>query len=121
MNQNELLEPYVSVLKKWQDFSSRTARKAFWMFALYNFVIYIALTVIGGIFGMGNTLGLIYSLVLLVPNIALGARRLHDIGKSGWWQLIGLIPFVGIVVLIIFYVMDSEAGSNKFGANPKGA
>jgi uncharacterized membrane protein YhaH (DUF805 family) len=58
-------------------------------------------------------------LVLLIPSLAAAARRLHDTGRSGWWQLIGLIPLLGAIVLIVFLVQDSEAGDNAYGANPK--
>jgi uncharacterized membrane protein YhaH (DUF805 family) len=61
---------------------------------------------------------LIYSLGVLLPSLAVGARRLHDTGKSGWWLLLGLIPLVGLI-LIIFWVMDSNPGDNQYGPNPK--
>jgi len=59
-------------------------------------------------------------LAILLPSFAIAARRLHDTGRSGWWQLIVLIPIVGLIVLIVFLVLDSEAGTNKYGPNPKG-
>jgi uncharacterized membrane protein YhaH (DUF805 family) len=58
---------------------------------------------------------------MLLPSIAVGARRLHDIGRTGWWQLIVLVPVIGVIVLLIFYVMDGDPGSNEYGPNPKGA
>jgi uncharacterized membrane protein YhaH (DUF805 family) len=111
---------YLGVLKKYADFSGRARRKEFWMFALINFIIAIVLSVVDSMIGM-PVLGLIYSLGVLLPGLAVGARRLHDIGKSGWWLLIGLVPFIGIIVLIIFFVMDSNPGDNQYGPNPKGA
>ena len=56
---------------------------------------------------------------MVIPTLAVGARRLHDIGRTGWWQLIGLVPFIGVLVLIIFFVLDSNPGDNKYGPNPK--
>ena len=61
----------------------------------------------------------LYSLAILIPSIAVGVRRLHDTGRSGWWLLIGLIPVLGSIVLIVFFVLDSEPGENAYGANPK--
>ena len=62
----------------------------------------------------------IYALAVLLPNLAVGARRLHDIGKSGWWLLLSLIPLVNLV-LIYFFVLDSQPGTNEHGASPKAA
>ena len=63
---------------------------------------------------------LIFLLASIIPSIAVQVRRLHDTGRSGWWILLSFIPLVGPIVLIVFYVMDSEAGVNKYGPNPKG-
>jgi uncharacterized membrane protein YhaH (DUF805 family) len=109
---------YLGVLKKYADFSGRARRKEFWMFVLFNFIIAVVLSVVDGFIGI-PILGGIYTLAVLIPSIAVGARRFHDIGKSGWWQLIGLIPFIGVLILIIFFVMDSNPGDNKYGPNPK--
>lgn len=89
------------------------------MFALINFIISIVLYGIGMAIGIGQALEGIYSLAVLVPSIAVATRRLHDTNRSGWWQLIAL-TVIGIIPLIIFYAQDSDAGSNQFGANPKG-
>ena len=70
--------------------------------------------------GQGGLLQIIFALALLVPSIALAVRRLHDIGKSGWWYLIVFIPIIGILVLLYFFVLDSQPGSNQYGPNPKG-
>lgn len=64
-------------------------------------------------------LGGIYSLAVLIPGIAVSVRRLHDTERSGWWLLIGLVPLIGAIVLLVFMVQDSKAGSNRFGENPK--
>jgi uncharacterized membrane protein YhaH (DUF805 family) len=63
----------------------------------------------------------IYLVAVITPCLALGARRLHDTGRSGWWWLIDLVPFVGPVILLVFWVLDSEPGANKYGPNPKSA
>jgi uncharacterized membrane protein YhaH (DUF805 family) len=61
----------------------------------------------------------VVGLALLLPSLAVAVRRLHDSGRTGWWLLIGLIPVIGTIVLIIFYVQDSQ-GDNKYGPSPKG-
>ena len=106
---------YVEVLKKYAVFEGRARRAEFWTFALVNLIVTIVLNLISGIVGG------IYGLAVLVPSLAVGARRLHDTGRSGWWQLIGLVPLIGIIVLIVFFVQDSQPGSNEHGPNPKGA
>ena len=109
---------YLGVLKNYATFSGRARRKEFWMFVLFNFIIAVVLGVVDSMIGV-PVLGLIYTLGVLIPSLAVGARRLHDIGKTGWWQLIGLVPLIGILVLIIFFVMDSNPGDNQYGPNPK--
>jgi uncharacterized membrane protein YhaH (DUF805 family) len=110
---------YLAVLKKYATFSGRARRQEFWMFALINFVIAVILSALDMALGIGLLSGL-YALGVLIPSIAVGARRLHDTGRTGWWQLIALIPFIGVIVLIIFFVMDSNPGDNQYGPNPKG-
>lgn len=110
----DAVDQYVRVLKNYTLFEGRARRSEFWKFALVNFVISVVLNQVW------DTLGMLYGLAVLVPAVAVGARRLHDIGKSGWWQLIVLIPFLGAILLIIFFVLDSEPKDNKYGANPKG-
>ncbi|MCD1260776.1 DUF805 domain-containing protein [Paenibacillus athensensis] len=70
------------------------------------------------ILGIVGLLNMAYSLATLLPTLAVSARRLHDTGRSGWWQLIGLVPFVGGILLLVFYCLDSE-GNNPYGPNPK--
>ena len=111
---------YLAVLKKYATFSGRARRKEIWMFILINFIIMVILSALDMALGIGLLSG-IYALAVLVPSLAVGARRLHDIGKTGWWQLVGLIPFIGLIVLIIFFVMEGNPGDNQYGPNPKGA
>ncbi len=113
------MEHFLSVIKQYANFNGRARRQEFWMYFLFYMIFYIVLAVIDGMLGLGF-LALIYSLALLVPSLSVGARRLHDTGKSGWWQLIGLIPLIGIIVLIVFWAQDSTPGENQYGANPKG-
>jgi uncharacterized membrane protein YhaH (DUF805 family) len=116
---------YLEVLKKYAVFSGRARRKEYWFFVLFYLIFAIILAVLDGVFGTFSAeagmglLGGIYALTHLIPSIAVGVRRLHDTGRSGWWLLIALVPLVGAIILIVFLVMDSEPGENRFGPNPK--
>lgn len=109
---------YLKVIKQYADFKGRARRKEFWMFTLINLIISTVLNAIDMSLGT-IILGLIYSLFVLIPGIAVGARRLHDIGKSGWMLLVALIPVIGAIWLIVLFVQDSQPGSNEYGPNPK--
>lgn len=118
------MEWYLKVLKQYAVFGGRAQRKEYWMFVLFNILISIALTVVDGLTGTLNEQGYgllsgVYSLAVLIPSIAVAVRRLHDTGRSAWWLLIVLIPLIGAIVLLVFMVLDSEPGSNDYGASPK--
>ncbi|MFT7560687.1 MAG: uncharacterized membrane protein YhaH (DUF805 family) [Flavobacteriales bacterium] len=115
------MEWYTGVLKQYTGFSGRAHRTEYWMFVLINLIVSIVLNVIDGVIGLGGILGLVYALAVLLPSIAVGIRRLHDTGRSGWWLLIALIPLIGAIVLIVFLVQDSAEGDNEHGPNPKAA
>jgi uncharacterized membrane protein YhaH (DUF805 family) len=110
---------YLAVLQKYADFTGRARRSEYWMFVLFNLIISVALVAVETVVNGTNYVQSLYSLAVLVPSLAVGARRLHDTGRSGWWLLLGLIPCVGAIVLIIFMVQDSTPGPNQFGPNPK--
>ena len=110
---------YFEVLKKYVKFSGRARRQEYWMFTLFNTIIMFVLMFICKELD-NQTLYLLYFYAVLLPSLAVGARRLHDIGKSGWWMLLAFIPIVGWIILIIFFVKDGEEGSNYFGDDPKG-
>jgi uncharacterized membrane protein YhaH (DUF805 family) len=117
------MEWYLKVVKNYVGFSGRAQRKEYWMFVLISALIVLGIDIIGPVL-LGATLadlvsGL-YSLGILLPSLAVGVRRLHDSGRSGWWLLIIFVPIIGILVLIFFLVQDSEAGQNAYGPNPKG-
>jgi uncharacterized membrane protein YhaH (DUF805 family) len=121
MDIEEIKKWYLEALSKYLEFSGRARRKELWTFILVNFVISISLSVLDSIIGMGiGFIGTLFGLAMIIPSISVGVRRLHDIGKEGLWILVGLIPFIGWIILIYFYVQDSEPGANAFGANPKG-
>ena len=117
---------YLEVLRKYAVFGGRARRKEYWMFLLFNILISIALGFVEGMFGLVTELGfgmisIVYSLLLLIPSLAVGVRRLHDTGRSGWWLLIVFVPIVGAIALLVFAVQDSESGHNEYGPNPKAA
>jgi uncharacterized membrane protein YhaH (DUF805 family) len=113
---------YTDVLKKYAQFEGRASRKEYWMFVLANIIIGFVIGIIEGIVKLSsiNLLADIYGLAILIPSIAVSVRRLHDIGWSGWWVLLGIIPFIGAIILIVLYCLDSQPGDNKYGPNPKG-
>jgi uncharacterized membrane protein YhaH (DUF805 family) len=116
---------YIEALKKYAVFTGRARRKEYWYFVLFSAIAAILLSVVDSLLGLFDPeagLGLLsglYSLGVLVPSIAVGIRRLHDTGRSGWWLLISLVPIIGAIVLIIFMVLDSIEGENEYGPNPK--
>ena len=92
------------------DFEGRVGRQEFWMFVGISIGIQIALDIIGLDF-----VSMLLALALLAPSTALGARRLHDTGRSGWWQLLGLIPVIGWIILIIWLVEKTHEVTNEYG------
>jgi len=111
------MEYFLAALKQYATFTGRNTRKEYWMFVLFYLIIYIALMIVDSVVG-APILATIFSLALLVPSFSIAARRLHDTGKTGWWQLILLIPLIGAIVLIVFLCQDSD-GDNQYGPNPK--
>lgn len=111
------MEYFINAIRNYADFSGRARRKEYWMFVLFYLIFYVLLSLVDKALG-SYVFTLVYSLVLLVPSISLATRRLHDTGRSGWWQLIVLIPLIGAIVLLVFYVQDSH-DDNDYGRNPK--
>ncbi len=117
---------YLKVLKNYAVFGGRAQRKEYWFFTLFNMIFGFVLGFVDGIVGAINLetgLGIlsgIYALAVLIPGIAVSVRRLHDTDRSGWWLLIALIPIIGVIVLLVFMVLDSKVGANQYGENPKG-
>lgn len=120
---------YFAVVGKYATFAGRARRKEYWMFALVNFVICVALAIAGMVMLvksqnsaliMDAVFG-VYLLLILLPSLAVTVRRLHDTGRSGWWFWIQLVPFVGPIVLFVFTVLDGTPGTNAYGPSPKGA
>ena len=119
-------EIYMDVIKNhYADFDGRTRRRTFWLFALMDFLMTLGIVILSGLLSglFGSPIFLyilptLYILFMFIPRIALTTRRLHDIGKSGWWQLITLIPYIGGIILLIFLVIKSDPMPNKYGEVP---
>jgi uncharacterized membrane protein YhaH (DUF805 family) len=113
---------YLEVLKKYASFDGRAHRTEFWMFTLVNIIVGMILSILDVSIGtsgdFGGLLSGIYGLAVLVPSIAVGARRLHDIGRSGWWLLIALIPLIGSIILIVWWATAGKSSPNEWGPNP---
>jgi len=112
LNFEIIKESLLGTLKKYAVFSGRARRKEFWIFFVGSFAV-------GVILGWIPVVGWLISLALFIPSLSVGARRLHDTERSGLMLLLGLIPLVGIIILIVFWVQEGTPGENKYGPNPK--
>jgi uncharacterized membrane protein YhaH (DUF805 family) len=108
MNWQKMWQNYLNVLKKYTAFDGRAGREEFWLFALVNLIISFVLSFIG-------PLGYLYSLAVLIPCLAVGARRLHDTGRSGWFLLLGFIPLAGPIALIVLMAQAGQLADNAYG------
>jgi len=111
-------------LKKYADFSGRAPRAEYWWFYLLIIIGYVLATILDSTLGFTGAVGQygvimsVFAVAMLVPSIAAGIRRLHDTDRSGWWLLIGLVPLIGAIVLIVFFVTQGTQGPNKYGDDP---
>jgi uncharacterized membrane protein YhaH (DUF805 family) len=121
----ESINWFMTALKKYSVFDGRAQRKEYWFFILIYLLTIIPLGIVDFFTGTMNEMtGLgflsgIYMLLMLCPTLAVTARRLHDTNKSGWLQLLNLLPLVGFFVIIYFTVQDSQPETNQYGSNPK--
>lgn len=113
----DFMQAVKTVLNNYANFNDRSSRSEFWWWTLAYMIAYVAIYMVGSILGMGELLGGVLALGLLVPNVAVAVRRFHDIGKSGWWVLIFIIPLIGFIALLYFFTKPS-AGSNQYGEGP---
>ena len=104
------IESIQTCFQKYANFEGTARRSEYWWFALF---LVVASMILGQI---STTLSIVFSLATLLPSIAVATRRLHDTDRSGWWQLISLVPIVGIIVLIVFLAQESRP--NRYGATP---
>ena len=114
------MKEYIDVLKKWKDFDGRARRREYWMFVLFMAIFAIVAGIIDAILGTICVFVGIYYLAMLLPMIAVSKRRMHDIGKSGWWLFITFVPVIGSLWYLFLTIQDGQPGSNQYGENPKG-
>jgi len=105
-------------MSKYVDFKGRASRSEYWWFILFGFIASFGATFFGVLMLQTEILGALVQIGLILPTIAVGVRRLHDIGRTGAWFLLALIPFVGILLLVIWFVQPSEDKANQFGEVP---
>ncbi len=122
---------YLKVWKNYFNFNGRARRREYWIFVLMNSAIGVVLstlenllslfflTVIAGTLVKIGILTLLFNLAILIPSIAVGIRRMHDVGKSGWWLLIPIIPIIGWIWFLVLTIKDSDPNENDYGINPK--
>lgn len=104
------------VLERYAQFSGRAGRAEFWWYVLANLIIQFVLQLLASATDLFTILLVIYALGVLIPGLAVAIRRLHDTGKSGWFLLIGLIPLIGFIVLLVFYISEGDSSPNEYGA-----
>ncbi len=120
------MEAFFAGLQKYADFGTRSSRSEYWFWVLAYAVGYVALSILSGILGwiglgfVGMILFGVYALGMIVPSLAVTVRRLHDVGRSGWFVLLVFIPLIGAIVLLIWEVSPGQPEENQWGANPLG-
>lgn len=125
------MQYYLDAFRNYANFTGRARRQQFWMFALFNTIITIVLwffaigplfsgsNAVEDIFTPGYFVYMAYTLAAFIPSLAISVRRLHDIGKSGWYYLVILIPLAGVIWLLVMMCTDSQQEENKWGVSPK--
>jgi uncharacterized membrane protein YhaH (DUF805 family) len=112
---------YLAVLKNYVGFSGRAGRTEYWMFVLFNFIIFVVLGILAAVTRSVFfwIILFLYDLAVLLPSLAVTWRRIQDTGRNGLWILAGLIPFVGGIILLVFTLLPSTPGPNQFGPEPR--
>lgn len=112
------------VRDNYANFSGRARRAEYWYYTLFYILIYVGLCILDVVLVANNLPGFfasLFALGMFVPSIAVGARRLHDTGRTGWWQLISFVPIIGAIVLLVFLVQEGSFDRNEYGPSPKKA
>ncbi|WP_304635202.1 DUF805 domain-containing protein [Pseudoalteromonas sp.] len=112
------MEHFKEALNRYADFTGRIRRQSYWMFILFYLLFAMLCGLIDSLLGE-EIISSIYALALFIPSLSATTRRLHDTGRSGWWQLLYLLPVVGVLIVIVFCVLDSEKENNQYGPCPK--
>lgn len=113
-------EAVQSGFSKYADFSGRSSRSAYWWWALFAFLCLVA----GQLISLALDTTIVYiivALALFLPGLAVSVRRLHDLGRSGWWYLIAFVPLIGAIVLLVWFCTAGEDAPNQYGASADGA
>jgi uncharacterized membrane protein YhaH (DUF805 family) len=116
-------EAITSGFRNYVNFSGRAVRSEFWYWVLFAILASIVAGLIDlALFGIegSSPINSLVGLALFLPGLAVSVRRLHDLDRSGWWILLGLIPLVGIIILIVWYCQRGTNGPNRFGSDPLG-
>ena len=108
-------EAISSAFRQYVNFSGRARRSEFWYFYLFNVIMSVIINILTFVVPAFAIVGGIYSLAVMLPSLALAWRRMHDIGRSGAWNLISLVPLVGWILVLVWYCKDSEYAENKYG------
>lgn len=116
----QMMAYYKKYWENYVQFQGRARRSEYWYPVLCNFIVALVLAVLAKLVPFLGILSGLFSLAALLPSLGVAIRRLHDVGKSGWWLLIGLVPLVGGIVLLVWACTDSNPGENAYGPNPKG-
>lgn len=115
-----MIEYYKQYWQNYVKFDGRARRSAYWYPVLCNFIVALVLALLAKLVPFLGILTTIFSLAALLPSLGVAVRRLHDVGKAGWWLFLGLVPLVGGIVLLVWACTDSNPGENQYGPNPKG-
>ena len=107
------------VFSNYFNFSGRATRAENWWWVLFTIAGVVALTIVENVAGIPTLLSGIFRLATLIPSLAVGARRLHDINKSGWWQLLWFAILIGWIILIVWAIKQGDRGPNKYGTDPR--
>lgn len=110
------MQEYSAMWKNYVNFKDRTSVRGYWMVVLFNGIILAVLYLLARAIPAIMILSTLYSLATLIPGLAITIRRLHDLNKVGWWILLALIPFVGAIILIVWFCFKSVEDGNRFGS-----
>jgi uncharacterized membrane protein YhaH (DUF805 family) len=126
------MEYMIMPLKRYADFAGRSRRKEYWMFVLFQILLLVPVVLIASLLGGPSdnpsdpfastgvlVLVVVYLLVFFIPGLAVQVRRFHDQDKSGWFILLGFIPYVGSLIIFVFMCLEGTRGPNRFGPDPK--
>ncbi|HAQ43802.1 MAG TPA: DUF805 domain-containing protein [Acidimicrobiaceae bacterium] len=110
-----LVESYIAGILKYADFGGRSSRREYWGFAFANLILAASCWLLGVVGGPLQSLSILYALAVLVPNLAITARRLHDTGRTGWWLPLGIVPTPLVLVILFFVCQKGQTEANRYG------